>query len=212
MAIEIKIDATELKKVDTLLKTLPKKVITRSVRQGFNRGIRAVRSDAIKLVFFKRKFAKGKSAVARRFKLDLATGNKLEGLVARLKAQTRSINIINFVKGPKRPRDQKGISPKDRKPLRFEIIRGKSTIHGKAFIAVARRGKQTKGKGNTLVFIRRKKEGRRRGVLIPKAVPGVSSVIDEPAVENLLRRRVNERVKREIEKHLKINASKKGLL
>lgn len=108
-----------------------------------------------------------------------------------LNASSRPISLINFVKGDKNPRPQKGIPVNKRRKLVVEVKKGTKVVLPKAFIARSSRG------GAIQVFRRGKGEK-----LIKQSVPSMFVIFNKPDVSARIRSVISSRFKIEFDRSL----------
>lgn len=133
MSIDINI-SSDLDSLEGYLDDMKQKALTNSVRNAMNRTLLTLRKKSIELIRVRLKIKVG---VIRKKHLNIsrAKGGSVRNMEAKIMYNTQPIPLIEFIKGSKQPRNQKGIKVRKRKPLKAEITPGKRIRLKTAFIA-----------------------------------------------------------------------------
>lgn len=166
MAITIKIEH-DLTKLSTTLDRVKRKAARLAVRQALNKTIVSTRSMLNRGFRGERKL-KLSDINNKHTSMRRATGMDINDMEAQIKILGKSLSLINFVRGQKMPRMQKGIKVHRRKSLRFEIKPSQIKNRGRLFIA---RGKND----NVHVFRRVGKK------LLKQNAPGLAEIFGREA-------------------------------
>lgn len=172
MGLEISIEHN-LKKVDANLKLLQKKLLPKAMKQALNKTLnRVVTKTSREFRDKERNMKVGliKKKYIRKYK---ATGNNIATMQAKMWISGRGLHLLEFVRGSKDPRPQKGIAVRKRKKLKVRIRPSKTVTRKKLFIA--------KGHGGRNMVFRRQnnklvKTPDQKGPLAAQTVPGYASI------------------------------------
>ena len=169
MAIQIKIEHN-LTDLSATLDKIKRRAATTAVRQALNRTIMSTRSQTNKAFRQERKL-KVSDINNKYTSIKRATGLNIDTMQSEIRIKSKSLSLINFVRGQKLPRAQKGISVVKRKPLKFEIKPNAIKDRRHLFIA---RGKS----GNVHVFRRQGKK------LLKQNAPGLGEIFGREIVNH----------------------------
>ena len=136
--LEISLDK-DINQINAFFSDLKFKAITKAARQALNRTATSTQSKAIQEIRERRKAKRKdiKGFVTR----DLARGNNISKLEARVNFSGFSLPLILFIVGRKTPRHQTQPNSK-RRARSFEIIKGQRKKKPGLFIEKAARGKR----------------------------------------------------------------------
>lgn len=164
-----------------------KQMIVRSVRRSIRLASKRLRSDTIDVI--RRDYAFQSKKEVKKFLKErvMLKGNALHRFLFEITVRARGPQLIRFVRGNKSPRNQRGVSPKKRRPLTIEIRPGARRKDRSLFIALA-------SNGNPIVFRRKSnKRPRGSGEILAQRAPAVSRAIT-PQRRTWLARRAIERM------------------
>lgn len=140
--MSIDITATsEIKKIEIVLDKIRLKALTKATRRSLNKVMREMAKNDVPDAIRKQRNIK-KSRIKKRFLEKFkARGSNLANLEARIQISKKAVPLIEYVKGKREPRSQKGISIRKRKKVRVAIQKGKSTVVSKGFLARVKNNK-----------------------------------------------------------------------
>lgn len=157
--MRLAIDAAELKAVRRSIKKYPA-AVSRATKRAMRRTLPLMKRITVREIKT-RYYAKARptSIKARMRDIKQLDGNNIDALAVGITFDKKPFSLIDFIKGAKTPRKQKGVPIAKRRKLKAEITKGKVTVLAKSFIA--------KGKGGNFHVFRRDKAGK----LIKRAEP-----------------------------------------
>ena len=203
MTIRIRL-TDNLKHVDLQLGEIKNKTIVTSMRQALNKSIVSARKMAIEQIQLQRKL-KTSYIKNKQTYMDRARGSKIEHLYSSIKFMSKSIALIEFLRGKKEPRSQKGIKPKSRRKIRVQVKPGKNIRLHKGFLA--------RGHGGKVNVFRRtdnkvRKPPNQKGPLAIQKMPSIARLVEKPKISTPLQNFAAKRLGIEFERALNYQLQK----
>jgi len=210
LSIDITIE-DNLKKVDANLKLLKNTLLPIAMRQALNKTlssvvtktVRKLREErALKAVTIKGSTKKGIKGFMKTFK---SKGKNINKLKSKMWITGRSIPMIEFVRGSKDPREQKGIPVKRRKKISVRIRPGKTFKKKKLFIAKS-------NKGRNMVFRRMdnqlRKTPNQKGPIAEQSTTSLASIFRRRRVSRPIETFARRKLLIEFKRSFKLQMSK----
>ena len=177
------------------LTVFSKKELVRAHRRALNRTATGLRKEAT-IAIKKELRLKSGNIKAKRLRVRKATGSRFEQLEAALEFSGDPVPMIEFVRGSKKPRDQKGKPVKRRRLISVEIKPGKKFKLKHGFIATVR---------SQQIF---KRSSKGKSKLKKQGIRAVSTLPNIDAFRSPLERYIRTRYEREIAAALKFAINK----
>lgn len=190
MSLTISIDDSQIRKINFELKKFSGKALEKSQQQAINKTATGLQT------FINKKIREKRQLSVKEIKTKFINVEKARKglLLATVTISARELTMIRFIKGPKRPRKQKGIEVRKRKPLRAAVDKGKTRILKGAFIAFPHKGKPQ-------VFRRMsdtKRVGRRKvQKLRILRTPSLAVLVDRPQLSRAILNETGRRLSKE---------------
>lgn len=201
MTINLKLDTKAINDVAKLYRKDHQRALTKAVRRSIVRTLPGYQKLAIDTV--KGKYRLKVSSIRSMMRLfKKVKGNNIDSMFGAVQIRAKKFGLIEFVKGSKEPRKQKGIKVSKRKGLKIEIRRGKIIKTKGRFIA--------KTKGTSHVFRRdpkgsTMKQGKVRTSLPLKrqTVPSPIKIFREIKITDKLSQIIGHKYQNEFERNFK---------
>lgn len=141
MSISLKLDTDAINKTANFLNKVHREAIPKAMRVSIKKTIPTYKKAAVDEVFKRYKLRKG--AIGRLMKTKTITrGKDIDTYFGVVDIKKKTINLIEFVKGSKKPRAQGGIPVGKRKGIKIEIKRG-NVIRGRDRFIVRTKGRNS---------------------------------------------------------------------
>lgn len=206
MTIDITIDFDKaFTELDTWLKKAETKVLAKAIKRTLSKKAVTVRNlwgeELKRVIRLTPSLIKRKLLIRKR----LAGGVRAMEVNIGTDKREDPLSMISFIRGSKKPRNQKGIAVKRRGKVKTEVIPGRVINQKSAFVAKGK-GQRADGKENFHLF-RRKKKGSKE-VLVKQSAPRLTHYASNKNVMRTVQRRAGLILTKEIVSQLKIELSK----
>lgn len=199
---------TDLKKFEYILQGISKQVLHQATLRSTNRVATSLRAQAARKVKEKynlpitgtSKGGQGRTPPGIKPSMEIQKarrGKTLSDIFSVIRTSTKPISLIHFVKGNKNPANQKGVTIKRRKKLRYAVQRGNVRVASRAFILST--------KNSVQVF------KHRDSSLMKQSIPSVWRLLEKANIKNQLEVFGRQRFEQEMQANLNFYLNKLSL-